>query len=129
MKYSVRKGDTIFTLAVLYFYNWDMWPLIYYYNIDIIGDDPFTLETGITLTIPEPKLIDTMHIAAEGDTSISLSNLYYGIPYYHRLIEEANNWPADLTAGYSYKIPALCSRMEYDAATDLRRKLNVEFDK
>jgi nucleoid-associated protein YgaU len=129
MKYTVRSGETILTLAVLFYYNWDKWPLLYFSNEEIIGDDPMILSPGITLEVPVPLMNDEVHIVISGDTSISLSNKYYGIPYYYRLIEEANDWPAELTVGNSYKIPLLCSRIEYDAAADLRRELHVEFDR
>jgi nucleoid-associated protein YgaU len=129
MKYTVRAGDTIFKLAVLFYYNWDKWPFLYYANEKVIGDDPMILTTGITLEVSVPLMNDEIHIAVNGDTSISLSIKYYGIPYYYRLIEEANNWPAELIIGNSYKIPLLCNRIEYDAAADLRRELHVEFDR
>ncbi|MCL2154037.1 MAG: LysM peptidoglycan-binding domain-containing protein [Leptospirales bacterium] len=129
MKYTVKSGDTIFKLAVLFYYNWDLWPLIYYYNEDIIGDDPLQLQHGITLDIPVPFVTDVTHIGIEGDTSIKLSKKYYGISHYHREIEEANNWPDEIIAGNSYKIPALCSKIEIDAVAELRRDTHVEFNR
>lgn len=128
MKYTVRKDDTIFTLSALFYFSWEMWPFLYYTNVSIIGDDPMALAAGTALEVPVPLMTEVTHVASSGETSISLSRKYYGIPYYYRLIEEANNWPEELIAGYSYKIPALCSRIEYDAAAELRRELHVEFD-
>ncbi len=129
MKYTVKQGDTIYTLAVLFYYSWELWPFLYYTNVDLIGDDPMTLVPGTTLEVPEPLMVEKLHLAVEGDTSISLSKKYYGVAYYYRIIEEANDWPAELTVGNNYKIPALCSKIEYDAAADLRREIHVEFDK
>lgn len=129
MRYTVKSGDTIFKLAVLFYYNWDLWPFLYYHNEDTIGDDPMLLKTSITLDVPIPFLTDITHIAKDGDTPISLSKMYYGISYYHRLIEETNNWPDVIIPGNSYKIPALCSKIEIDASEELRRDTHVEFDR
>ncbi|TAL31592.1 MAG: hypothetical protein EPN93_17505 [Spirochaetes bacterium] len=126
--YTTRSDDTIYRLAVLFYYRWDLWPLLYYPNEGALGIDPFTIASGIRIMVPEPLLTDELHGAVEGDTTYTLAESYYGLWWFYRLIEEANAWPILLKAGEIYRIPALCSQMEYDAAAEMRKALHVELD-
>ncbi len=128
-RYTTRHGDTIYRLAVIFYFRWDLWPLLYYPNQDTLGADPFVLSPGIRMVVPKPLLTDVLHEAAAGDTSYALAERYYGTWWFYRLIDQAAGWPAVLKPGERYRVPALCSQMEYDAADELRRSLHVEFDK
>lgn len=89
----------------------------------------FVLPTNTKLAIPEPLLADVPHSAIEGETSSSLSEKYYGIREYYHRIDGANDWPASIVAGTVYRVPALLSQLELDAAAQTRRNFSVEFDR
>jgi nucleoid-associated protein YgaU len=128
-RYTTRKEDTIHRLSVLFFYRWDLWPLIYYTNKDVIGDDPLFITAGLTIKVPEPPVTDQEHVAVAGDTSMTLAQKYYGVRELFRTIDEANDCPPYLVSGKRYKIPALVDQIDIDAAKELRRETGVEFDK
>lgn len=127
--YTTRSGDTLPRLAALFYFRHDLYDFLYLHNRDVIGADMFVLPTNTKLAIPEPLLADVPHSAIEGETSSSLSEKYYGIREYYHRIDGANDWPASIVAGTVYRVPALLSQLELDAAAQTRRNFSVEFDR
>ena len=127
--YTLREGDSIYRLAVWFYYDYLLWPLIYYTNQNIIGSSPFILPTGKKIFIPSPPFEEKNHTATKNDTAQAMSFKYYGIDYYHLKIDSYNKYPIHYQEGLIYKIPALISKIELEASGDLRRGIHVEFDR
>ncbi|HNX59622.1 MAG TPA: hypothetical protein PKK43_11025 [Spirochaetota bacterium] len=127
--YTTRNGDSIYRLAVIFYFRAELWTLMYFPNIDTIGNDPHQLSVGLKLLIPDPPVEIQKHIAVDGDSSLTLSKKYYGVMQFYRFIDEENDCPPSLIPGNTYIIPALVSQVELDAARDLRREISVEFDR
>ena len=127
--YTLRANDSIYRLAVWFYYNYTLWPLIYYTNENIIGDNPFILTPGKKIFIPKARSGEATHKASQDDNGQSLSLRYYGIDYYHLRIDAYNNYPIRYEEGFIYKIPPLTPKIELDAAKELREKIHVEFDR
>ncbi len=72
---------------------------------------------------------DTLHVAVSGETSQDLAEKYYGIRQFYVRIDQANDFPPALIPGTTYLIPALVTKLEFDAAADMRRNLSVQFDR
>lgn len=51
-RYTVRSGDTLSSIAKLYYDDADKWPLIFNANKRIIGPNPNIIRTGQQLVIP-----------------------------------------------------------------------------
>lgn len=52
MTYEVKAGVDLWLLAGWFYGNPHLWDIIYYENIDIIGDDPDDLSVGMVINIP-----------------------------------------------------------------------------
>ena len=126
--YTLRIGDSIYRLAVWFYYDYNLWPLIYYTNEDIIGADPFSLPVGKKIFVPNALFEEINHKAGKNDTGLNLSRKFYGIEHYHLKIDAYNNYPIRYQEGLIYRIPPLISKIELDAAFELREKIHVEFD-
>jgi polar amino acid transport system substrate-binding protein len=50
--YEVQSGETLSAIATAAYGDYRKWTLIYNANSDVIGDDPGTLQTGISFRIP-----------------------------------------------------------------------------
>ena len=127
--YTIRQNESIYRLAALFYYNYTLWPLIYYTNENVIGNDPFSLKEGLKIFIPKPLVNTAHHIAKAGESAQSLSEKYYGIEYYHIRIDKENDFPIRYSPGIEYRIPSILTQIELDAATEQRRNLHVEFDR
>lgn len=127
--YTSRAGDSLLRLAVLFYFRHDLYDFLYRHNAATIGEDMFVLPTNTKLAIPQPLLAEISHTASEGETSMSLAEKYYGLSEFYTRIDAANDWPERLVPGTVYRVPALCSQLEYDAAAEIRRNLSVEFDR
>ncbi|OQX90798.1 MAG: hypothetical protein B6D58_09485 [candidate division Zixibacteria bacterium 4484_95] len=53
MTYQVKGCVDLWLLAAWFYGNPHLWDVIYYENIDAIGDDPENLMPGMTLNIPK----------------------------------------------------------------------------
>ena len=106
-----------------------MFEFLYLHNRKVIGEDIFTLEPNTKLEIPEPLTSEVQHLATTGETSRSIAEKYYGLPELYAMIDAGNNWPPTIVPGNIYRVPALVSALEYGAAAELRKELNVELDR
>ncbi|MBN8220684.1 MAG: hypothetical protein J0L53_07150 [Spirochaetes bacterium] len=106
-----------------------MFEYLYLHNRKVIGEDIFTLVPNTKLQIPIPLTADIQHLAVSGETSSSLAYQYYGLSEFYARIDAANDWPAKIVPGDIYIVPALISPTEYAAAAELRKEINVEFDR
>ena len=122
--YTTRQDDTLLKIANMFYFRFDLWPLIYYYNSESIGDNPNSLPSGVQLLIPIPPVTDDRYVVDTEDSSYSLAEKFYGERELYYIIDKSNNFEP-LTAGDEIIIPALCSQLELDAASDIRRQLNV----
>jgi len=52
MTYQVKNNTDLWLIAAWFYGNPHLWEVIYYENIDLIGDDPENLSPGMTLNIP-----------------------------------------------------------------------------
>ena len=52
MTYRVKAGVDLWLLAAWYYGDPGLWDIIYYENVEVIGDDPDNLQPGMTLEIP-----------------------------------------------------------------------------
>lgn len=125
-RYTTKYGDTLHKISLWFYYRWDLWPLIFYYN-DSVLSDPYDVPSPVQLEIPFPDALTTQlyHVAAKGDSSISLSQKYYGVTWYYKHIDAANNFPPKLKEGEEYIIPALCEQIEIQAAEELRFDIGI----
>jgi len=53
MTYQVKAGVDLWMLAGWFYGNPHLWDVIYYENIDTIGDDPDNVTPGMILNIPQ----------------------------------------------------------------------------
>ena len=53
MTHEVKYGTDLWLLAAWYYGNPHLWDIIYYENIETIGDDPENLQPGMQLNIPK----------------------------------------------------------------------------
>lgn len=53
MTYQVKAGVDLWLLAGWFYGDPSMWDVIYYGNMEVIGDDPEDLTPGMMLEIPE----------------------------------------------------------------------------
>lgn len=127
--YTSRAGDSLPRLSVLFYFRHDLYYFLYLSNKAAIGEDIFVLPTNTKLAIPEPLMEEISHTALEGETSVSIAEKYYGFREFYNHIDQANDWPPTIVPGAVYRVPALLSRLKFDAAAEVRRKLNVEFDR
>jgi hypothetical protein len=63
MIYQVKYGVDLWLLAAWYYGNPGMWDVIYYENIETIGDNPENVMPGMLLSIPSLELIDKTYTA------------------------------------------------------------------
>lgn len=56
MTHQVKGGVDLWLLAAWFYGNPHLWDVIYYENIDAIGDDPEDLMPGMLLSIPKIEL-------------------------------------------------------------------------
>ncbi|MBN2522871.1 MAG: hypothetical protein JXB24_06330 [Bacteroidales bacterium] len=125
-RYTTKHGDTIIKIATWFYFNWELWPLIYYSNEEILPD-PLVIPVPVKLVVPFPEAltVEQNHIAIDGDTSLTLSKKYYGVKWYYKAIDKANDFPDKYVVGTEYTIPALCDQVEIAAADDVRAELGI----
>jgi len=114
-KYTVRKGDTLESIAKEFYGDAGKWPLIQKANDNI---HPRKLRIGMILIIPDisaetkPQSTTTpagkTHTIVKGDSLWSIAQKYYGDGKKYELIMKANNISDSnepLTVGRVLKIP------------------------
>jgi nucleoid-associated protein YgaU len=62
MNYDVKYNADLWLLAAWFYGNPHLWDVIYYENIDVIGDDPENLTAGMSLVIPDIELSESTYI-------------------------------------------------------------------
>jgi nucleoid-associated protein YgaU len=67
--HTLKQDEDLWFLAEYYYGDASLWDHIYYFNRDIIGDDPENLYPGMRLLIPEleigDKLLTVSNVALE----------------------------------------------------------------
>ena len=91
-KYTVRPGDTLFSIAQQAYGDGNQWPKIYDANKQVIGSDPNVIRPGEVLSIPQltppppppPPTPGSKYTVRPGDTLFSIAQHAYG---------DGNKWP------------------------------------
>jgi nucleoid-associated protein YgaU len=125
--YTVKPGDTLWTIAVLELGNGKRWPELVTANQSLSGDEK-NLEVGAVLRIPRTAAAEAVtteapapestapqehlaHVVREGDTPAKLAETYYGDSSMQVWMEilAANPGldPEAMPIGKSIRIPAL----------------------
>jgi len=113
--YTVRKGDTLYSIARRVYGDGKMWAAIWKANKGVI-EEPSRLAAGIRLRLPEPGEKEEeskyeTYIVQKGDTLSKISRLHYGTSRFVNLIFEANRdrikEPERLRVGMLIRIPPL----------------------
>lgn len=98
VNYTVVSGDSLVSIAQMFYGDSSKWQTIYAANIGVIGKDPLALHHGETLTLPGQGLLATpaagissqaipsnhTYTIQYGDTGIQIAKKFYG---------DANEWP------------------------------------
>ncbi len=109
ISYTVKKGDTIKTIAKKYFGANSKWKLIYQVNQDVIPSS-LKLKTGTKLVIPVP-VVCRIYTVKSGDTLEKLAKKFYGKSSKWKKIYNANKNKVSaskkLKKGTSLFIPAM----------------------
>ena len=126
MNYVVRDNDTPQRVAAKVYGDWTLFPLIQDNNKALLKGLPEnTLLMGSLLYIPEPPALITefVHVVKEGDTWMSLSEIYYESVSFFRKLEKDNEFiRLNKNIGIAVIIPPLMSKYTFQNA---RRLLGV----
>jgi len=118
--YTVRKGDTLYSIARRVYGDGKMWTAIWKANKGVI-EKPSQLAAGIRLRLPEPdeekeETEYETYIVQKGDTLSKISRLHYGTSRFVDLILKANRdrirKPETLRVGMLVRIPPLPENKE-----------------
>lgn len=83
--YTVRAGDSLFSIAQRAYGNGAKWPIIYAANRQTIGANPNVLRIGVVLAIPTlSPTAGNIYVVEQGDTLSSIAQRAYG---------DGNQWP------------------------------------
>lgn len=109
LSYTVKKGDTIQSIAKKYYGAQSKWKQIYNTNRDVLKS-PEQLQQGMKLVLPVP-VVRTIYKVQKGDTLQSIAQDFYGDTGRWELIYQANKSKADksgkVRAGRTLLVPAL----------------------
>ncbi|MDH7554081.1 MAG: hypothetical protein QHH74_10515 [Spirochaetota bacterium] len=122
--YTTKASDTIYKIAIRYYYVWYLWRIIYDPNKDILGENPYYIPPGKTIHIVGLNTEPIIHTVESGDTYQHLSKSYYGSSLFFIDIAIENNYK-HLIPGDSCIIPALVSKEHLTKAEKLRALLNT----
>jgi nucleoid-associated protein YgaU len=112
--YIVKSGDTLPSLAEMFYGDRDKSSDLYDVNRDVIGDDPNVLRIGIELVIPEPLPriggIPQLYTVQPGDTLAGIAQMFYGdssrwVEIYNKNIQIIGDNPNIIFVGVTLMIP------------------------
>ncbi len=125
LSYTVKKGDTIQSIAKKYYGGQSKWQQIYNANKDVLSS-PQQLKPGDKLVLPVP-VVRTVYKVRKGDTLQSIAQNFYGDTDRWKLIYEANKSKASASgkvkAGRTLLIPAMAYTVKKgDTTKDIAKK-------
>ena len=118
-EYITNWSDTIYKIAVKFYFKWHLWMIIYDYNKESLGDDPYNIPASGSVKIIGLNTESIKHIISEGDTYHNLSMSYFGTERHFFDIGRANGYK-HLIAGESITIPALITAKDLYNARRIR---------
>lgn len=118
-EYITTAQDTIYKIANKFYFKWYLWRIIYDYNIDILGEDPFNLPAGKKIGIINLNTEAITHTISEGDSWQQLSKDYYGSQAFWTKIATDNEYK-HLIRDETAVIPALLTAKDIENAERLR---------
>jgi len=107
--YTVRQGDTLYSIAAGFYDKPDRWRLLYYANAGIL-DTPEDLAPGMKIYIPDKETSLTYaYTVEEGDTLSKLALKFYSDRSKATIIADYNYLkdPDYITPGQKITIPLL----------------------
>lgn len=117
--YTTMASDTIHRIACRFYYHWWLWKIIYDFNKEVLGGDPYAIPAGVAIKIINLNTEPITHTIRSGETWNRLSSDYYGTERHFVDIAIANDWK-HLIAGETCVIPALVSKKNINLAKELR---------
>ncbi|MQY70596.1 hypothetical protein GH141_01515 [bacterium] len=109
-------------VAMFYYGLAELWWVIYEYNKEVIGDDPFAVPAGITLKVPLLTTEDLPYVVQRDCEDLFLVALeHYGVPSAYYVMLEANGLtdPPGIVAGQVITLFSLISNMrKYSIAVE-----------
>jgi len=118
-EYITNADDTIYRITNMFYMNWNLWRIIYDYNRNMLGDDPYLIPAGRKVKIIGLNTEQIVHTIKCGDTWHTLSRAYWGTEQHWQNIASANEYK-HLIDGETLIIPALVSVKDIKKAKELR---------
>lgn len=107
--YTVQAGDTLWGIAEKQYQNGFAWTKIYDANKAIIGSDPWIIEKGMDLIIPQiPKLDPVEYTVVSGDNLWNISQSVCFDGYQWPQIARDNNLPNPSLINPGLKLTITC---------------------
>ncbi|HXV03428.1 MAG TPA: LysM peptidoglycan-binding domain-containing protein [Gaiellaceae bacterium] len=110
--YVTQSGDNLTTIAEQFYGDGTLWRKIYDANKKVIGENPYHIQVGWTLTIPDGETTADTYVTHAGDTLTGIAEQFYGDRTLWRKIYNANKKvigsdPNKLGVGLELTIPLL----------------------
>jgi len=119
-EYITTSDDTIYRIANMFYLRWHLWRIIYDYNQNQLGSDPWDIPAGKKIRIINLNTEPLNHTVIDGDTWYTLALNYYGSPTHHWTEIATKNNYQHLIPGETIIIPPLLRQSDIKKAQELR---------